>query len=1016
MASSFKKLLSRPFLKRSLISLFIVYGLFCLILGVIMPLIAKQQLAPLVTETLGRDTQIEDIRFNPFTFELSVERLVVSESKPTNTFIGFEKLYINMSPLASLANLAIIFEQVSITKPTINIERLTADTYNYSDIIALFQSASNPDTQSSENIDKPVQIRITQIAIEQGAVSIKDAVSNSQMVYPEINLAFDHFDTAANMEQPISSIQNQYDLSLTDEYKSQLQLFGHLQLFPFVLEVNVTLSEFNIAKYWQFVDEHFDIQLTQGKLNINSKIILNIDSQQDTPVSFTLADTDININSIIASHANEEKIVIDALNLNGIQVDSTTQQVYIESFQTSSGKVALNISPTGADLIKLLMPKNLTDADIDNGKGSVDLSTEPVSPSWLINLNAVDIANYEINLGESIASDQVVLWQIGQVSFKTGPIKSDLSIPLDYQFSAKINQQSELRTVGIFNLIDQTLNADLSYQNVSLTSLQPYVEKFINITIEDGTFNTKGNLRLDTEKQLNYSGQAWVENLDIKDNLHRKTLVSWQKMSINQLEFDRQQSQINIDEILFDELYSRIIIAKDRSTNISNLLKQQTVTANVDNNDKATELKPNQQIAELNQEDSISPKIAINRITLKNSSAFFADNSLTPNFASGIESLNGQIDQLSNNPQTIASVDLAGKIDKYAPVTLKGEINPLLELPYLDLNLIFKNVELTSVNPYSGTYAGYFIDKGQISLDLNYQLKNNALVGTNHVVINQLQLGKPSNSDLATSLPITLAVALLQDRNGVIDLGVDVEGDLSSPSFSFGSVIWGALGNIISKAVTAPFSLLANLIGSDEPINKVSFDYGNAELNNAQTKHLMTLADALSDRPLLIVNVKGEVDAINDSQALAKQALHLKLATTAQIPVDKLPADLSASQFPLSGPITEALYTIFNQDIAQNSMAIKQSIIDDNAAQYPETPLTENDLNTRWHIVLYNTLKSAHVVAPSELGKLAQLRAKTVKAFLVEQANIEANRVYVVESRVNSKQKLAEVQLELQAN
>lgn len=1014
MASPLKKFSSSPLLKRSLVSIVVAYGLLCFILGFVMPFVAKQQLAPLVSDKLGRDTQIENIYFNPFTFELSVERLVISEHKPTHTFIGFEKLYINISPLESLANLAIIFEEVSITKPTINIERLTTGTYNYSDIIALFQSTSDPEAQNKDDIEKPIEIRITKIAIDQGAISIKDAVSNSQVVYPQINLAFDHFDSIANIEHQATSIHNQYDLTLTDEYSSKLQLFGQLQLFPFALEVNLALTEFNIAKYWQFVDEHFDIQLTQGKLNINSKIILNIDPKQDTSVNFTLTDTDINIHSIIASHADEEKIVIDAINIDGVQIDSATQQVNINSFQTNSGKLALNISPTGADLMKLLMPKNLT--DIDNAPDTDNSSTEEASPSWMIILNAVDITNYDINLGESVASDQVVLWQIGQINLKTGQIKSDLSIPLDYQFSAKINQHSELGSVGIFNLTDQTLNAELSYQNVSLMSLQPYVEKFINITIEDGTFNTTGRLNLDTEKQLHYKGQAWIDNLDIKDNLHQKTLISWQKMSINQLEFDRQKTQIDIDEILFEKLYSRIIIAKDRSTNISNLLKQPAVTPHVDNS-AVVKPKQSQQIAELEQQgNSVSPQIAINRITLKDSSAFFADNSLTPNFASGIELLNGQINQLSNNPQTIASVDLAGKIDKYAPVILKGEINPLLENPYLDLNLIFKNVELTSVNPYSGTYAGYYIDKGQISLDLNYQLKNNVLVGSNHVVINQLQLGKPSNSDLATSLPITLAVALLQDRHGVIDLGVDVNGDLSSPSFSFGSVIWGALGNIITKAVTAPFSLLANLIGSDEPINKVSFDYGSAELSSVQTKHLMTLAEALLDRPLLIVNVKGEVEAINDSQALAKHALHLKLANTAQIPIDQLPADLSASQFPLSGPITQALYTLFQQELTQDPMAIKQSIIDEYAAQYPDIPLSENDLNTRWHIVLYNTLKSAHVVAPSELGKLAQLRAKTVKSFLVEQANIEANRVYVMESRINSKQQVAEVQLELQAN
>ena len=130
-------------------------------------------------------------------------------------------------------------------------------------------------------------------------------------------------------------------------------------------------------------------------------------------------------------------------------------------------------------------------------------------------------------------------------------------------------------------------------------------------------------------------------------------------------------------------------------------------------------------------------------------------------------------------------MDLKGKIDKYAPVTLQGEINPLLQKPYLDLDLVFKSVELTTVNPYSGTYAGHYIDKGQLSLALNYQLQDNQLIGKNHLVIDQLQLGKPSESDLATSLPISLAIAILQDRNGVIDLGLEVSGDVDNPDFSF---------------------------------------------------------------------------------------------------------------------------------------------------------------------------------------------------------------------------------------
>ncbi len=193
---------------------------------------------------------------------------------------------------------------------------------------------------------------------------------------------------------------------------------------------------------------------------------------------------------------------------------------------------------------------------------------------------------------------------------------------------------------------------------------------------------------------------------------------------------------------------------------------------------------------------------------------------------------------MSSVPGTKASVDISGNIDRYAPVKVKGEINPLLDQPYLDLDVIFQSVELTTVNPYSGTYAGHYIDRGQLSLSLNYQLENNQLKGSNHVVIDQLQLGKASESDLATDLPISLAIALLQDSDGVIDLGVEVSGDVDDPEFSLGAVIWSTISNIITKAVTAPFSFIAGLADSDDELNVIEFEFGANTLTTDEQEKL----------------------------------------------------------------------------------------------------------------------------------------------------------------------------------
>ncbi|MGZ9898133.1 DUF748 domain-containing protein [Shewanella gaetbuli] len=1006
-----------PLYQKSIIVLALLYALLCLILGVILPYVAEQKVADVIEQLTGRTSQVNEIRFNPFTYELSINKLYIHEQNSTEVFSGFDNLYINLSPLSSLVNLSLSIDEISFQKPSVNVHRLTENNFNFSDILALNQQADDKpiNSQADSQPGLPFQIQISKIAIQQGVISLEDNVSDSQVTYPAINLEFNHFDSLAKLvaetDKSLTKL-NQYAITLHDEYQAQLALKGELQLFPLSVNVAVELTDFDLSKYWQFFDEHFDIQLQQGMFELSSHLSLAMNTASDT-LQFSIDNTDISLESLSIYHQDEQKVALKTLTMNQLTLDSLTQEIVVESIKAEQGKLVLNVSPTGADIVNILMPKTFQTAATDEATTSPEIAPQQQNksenePSWVVIVQESYLNNVDVSLGESVGSPKLVVWDLSQINLQTGVIRSDLTIPLEYQLSAKINQRSDLATSGIYDFEQQSLNADFSYKNLYLASLQPYLEKFINITIESGKFSTVGKLSLDASSKFNYTGQAWVDTLEVQDNILNKPLITLDKMAINQLEFDKESNALEIDEISFDQLFSRVIIAEDRTTNISDLLKP--------NPSVATEAET--KTAEATQVESSTPStsITINRITFKDSSAFFADNSLTPNFASGIELLNGHISQLSNTNNTPSIVDIAGKIDKYAPVTLKGKVNPFSKMPFVDLNLVFKHVELTSVNPYSGTYAGYYIDKGQINLDLNYQLEKNNLLGSNHVVINQLQLGKPSNSSLATSLPITLAVALLQDRHGVIDLGVDIEGDLDSPSFSFGSIIWGAFGNIITKAVTAPFSLLANLVGSDEPLNKVAFDYGQTHIVEQQTEHILELAQALKDRPLLIINVKGDVDTINDSQALAEQKLHSKLASSANISISNLPSPLTASQFPQSGPLTQALYQLYTSELQLEPELMKQQIIEQHATIEPDTELPLETLTTRWHIALYNQLKNNQTVNESDLGALAQERAKSVKSFLVEQGNIASDRIFVMESRVHTQHKEAEVSLELQAD
>ena len=268
-------------------------------------------------------------------------------------------------------------------------------------------------------------------------------------------------------------------------------------------------------------------------------------------------------------------------------------------------------------------------------------------------------------------------------------------------------------------------------------------------------------------------------------------------------------------------------------------------------------------------------------VTIENGSANFADMLTKPHFATGIKGLNGTVKGLSSESLARADVSLEGKVDEYAPAKIAGQINPLSEDVYTDLAMEFKNIELTSFNPYSGKFAGYAIEKGKLSVDLKYKVSENMLVGENKIVLDQLTLGERVESPDATNLPVGLAIALLKDRNGVIDIDLPIRGDLSDPEFSYGHIIFQALLNLIAKAATSPFAMLGGLIGSgDEELSFIEFDFGSAELQPQETGKLDTLAKALLERPALGLEIKGAADTEHDRLALAEAKLleQLKLA------------------------------------------------------------------------------------------------------------------------------------------
>jgi outer membrane protein OmpA-like peptidoglycan-associated protein len=260
--------------------------------------------------------------------------------------------------------------------------------------------------------------------------------------------------------------------------------------------------------------------------------------------------------------------------------------------------------------------------------------------------------------------------------------------------------------------------------------------------------------------------------------------------------------------------------------------------------------------------------------------ATFRDESIAPPVQAGLHDLTGTVKGLSSKQMARAEVNLSGKIDKVAPLKVAGTINPLTEDTFTDLTIRFDNVDLTTAAPYTGKYVGYPIRKGKLFLDLVYKVSQKQLEAENKVAVDQLTFGEKTDSPDATSLPVPLAIALLKDRQGRIDIDLPIRGDLKDPDFRYGKAVWATLGNLLTKMVASPFALMGKLVpggGDGEELQHLAFQPGSTTLDPKEQKKIDALMKGMEERPGLRLEITGTADPARDREALALQRLEEQL-------------------------------------------------------------------------------------------------------------------------------------------
>ncbi|MDH4560415.1 DUF748 domain-containing protein [Pseudomonas sp. BN411] len=948
-------------LKRAACALLIVVALYSLLGFLIIPGVAlrvvNQQLAQYATVP----ARLERIQLNPFSLELTLWGLHIGDDKAEQ--VGFERLYANLQ-LDSLWSGALHLADVQLDKSTTEVLFAKDGTLNLTQLFKLPPSEPKPEEPAGD----PFPVRIDRIKLSEGGLHFQDLRPSEaiEFVYDSLNLELHHLSTLPDDNAEMSFVA-------TGPYGGRIDWEGQISLVPLTSSGQLKITDGKMKAFWPYVRDAVPLVLEKGAMSLSTDYKLSLANG-----------TQLNLDKIwikvapfaIKAPDNRPLVNLETLEVSDSSLDLAKQEVLVGKIHSQNLETwAAREADGQLDWQKLFAsePKPAAKAEEKPAAEQAEAKADEPGKPWVVRLKETQLRGYKVHLADRVPKEPVQL-ELGPLNLDLKDFDSRGESPFNLSLDTGLGKQGKVQAVGQVQLKPVTAKLQVQTRDIDLRVAQTYISPFVRLELRSGLLDSDLNVDLKSTEPLalGITGRALVNQMHTLDTIKERDFVKWQQLLVDGLNYQHGDSLV-IDKVSLNQPYARFIINEDLTTNASELVIKQPADANAPAN------------ASAQQEPAAKPLgIRIGGIEIKDGSANFADFSLTPNFATAIQQLNGEIGTLDNRNPKPAKVAVNGKVDRYAPVTIKGSLNPFDPLDSLDIATSFKRVELTTLTPYSGKFAGYRIRKGRLNLDLHYQIEKGQLKAENHLVLEQLQLGEQVSSPDAVDLPVRLAVALLKDTQGKIDISLPVAGNLNDPQFSVAPIVWQTLRNLVLRAVQAPFNFVAGLVGgSSEDLGQVPFPAGSSELDAEAQKSLDTLADALKQRPALRLEVEGASAKAADGPPLAEQRLEREYQSTyykiAQRRGDKVPAEASQLEVPEDekAPMLEGIYRT----------RLKQ-----------QPPAEWQDLESEQRAAkLREAVLASWAQSDLLLRQLGQARAASIKDYLVDRGGLADDRIFLLD-------------------
>ncbi|MCA1859275.1 DUF748 domain-containing protein [Janthinobacterium sp. HSC-3S05] len=511
--------------------------------------------------------------------------------------------------------------------------------------------------------------------------------------------------------------------------------------------------------------------------------------------------------------------------------------------------------------------------------GKADTAKDAPSAPWSTKIDKVELSKFGARFDDAGTG---IKGNLQDARLSLHNVSNDMTQALPFELGVGLREGGLLMANGKFVPGTGAVDAQLNLKQLTLAPVQPLLAQHIKLKLAGGSLSGSGRLTTGggapKAPKVRYEGGVDIAGLVLNET-DGKRFASWKSVRADKLTASVGPDFVDIPELRVVEPNAQLIIENDRSLNAQRLLVKAPEPATA----TAPAAAP---VATATPAPDAAFPVRVRRVRLQNAKLDFADLSLRPQFAAKIYELNGVVTGLSTKRDARSQIELDGRIDEFGLARVRGQLNPFAPTDNTDLNVVFKNVDMVSASPYTMKFAGYKVAEGKISLDLQYKVRNRQLDGTNQIVLDKLTLGERIDSPDALKLPLELALAILKDSDGRIDLGLPVSGDMNDPQFSYGALIWKAVGNVLTKIVTAPFRALGNLLGiSADKLEAIDFDAGSAVLLPPEREKLKQVAQILAKREQLKLAVPGQYSD-TDAAALRAQAVRRAVAAKAGIKLE----------------------------------------------------------------------------------------------------------------------------------